>query len=53
MVGYGNRFGGETVRVNALMYRFNSDGTFDNTWGAPGSNGLIAVRPRRRRGPLP
>ncbi len=36
MVGYGNRFGGETVGVNALMYRFNSDGTFDNTWGAPG-----------------
>jgi len=42
MVGYGNRFGGETVGVNALMYRFNSDGTFDSTWGAPGSNGLIA-----------
>jgi uncharacterized delta-60 repeat protein len=39
MVGYGNRAAGEPA-VNALIYRFNSDGTFDNTWGAPGSNGL-------------
>ncbi len=39
MVGYGNRVSGEPA-VDALIYRFNSDGTFDTTWGAPGSNGL-------------
>ncbi len=41
MVGYGNRSAGAAAGdVDALIYRFNANGTFDTTWGAPGNNGL-------------